>query len=73
MPKHKTAETPGTPDPIATDYEDGTPTAPEPPADFRADLAPVVPPKWDSAMEDPEHPLHHHCKKDSLESPSAEE
>lgn len=58
MPK-KQAE-PDTPDPVDSQ---------ESPPDIRADLAPIVPPQFDSAMEDPEHPLHYHCKRDSLESP----
>lgn len=37
--------------------------------DFRADLAPSTPPKWDAATDDPAHPLHHHAKRDSLVSP----
>lgn len=43
--------------------------APTPGEDFRADLAPTVPPQFDAATDDPAHPLHHHAKRDSLESP----
>lgn len=67
MPKAKNTDTP---DPI--EHEPSPANRGDVPEDVRADLAPTVPPKWDSAMEDPEHPLHHHAKRDSLESPTTE-
>lgn len=33
----------------------------------------IVPPKYYAATDDPAHPLHHHAKRDSLESPTPEE
>lgn len=40
---------------------------------FHAHLAPTTPPKFNAATDDPDHPLHHHGKHDSPESPPSEE
>jgi len=43
------------------------------PVFFHAHEAPVSEPQFAAATDDPAHPLHHHAKRDSLESPPSEE
>ena len=62
MARKTPADTPDTSD-AAPDF------APVPGENFHAHLAPVSAPQLDAATDDPAHPLHHHAKRDSLESP----
>jgi len=56
--------------PEAADLAPGTEPAPDvAPEPFEAQAVPVVPPKWDTPMEDPSHPLHYHFKRDTPVSP----
>jgi hypothetical protein len=56
------------------------PETPETAADLAAEPiaihaheGPVFEPKFAAATDDPAHPLHHHAKRDSLESPPSKD
>lgn len=57
----------------ATDHVETERPQAETPPDVHAHLGPTTPPQYDAATDDPAHPLHHHAKRDSLESPTSEE
>lgn len=61
-----------TPDPIDADTPDERSQAETPP-DVHAHLGPLLEPQFNAATDDPAHPLHHHAKRDSLESPPSED
>ena len=44
----------------------------ETPPDVHAHLGPITEPQHYAATDDPTHALHHHAKRDSLESPTTE-